>query len=123
MTGDLTGLIASLRRLGSTLIAIAQTRLELLSTEVGAERARLGSILLHGYVTIACLSVGILLATLVFVLVWWERNPVVAVAIPAFIFCAAGIWSLLRLRALLRQKPKVFAASIDELAKDRAALS
>lgn len=123
MSGELGGLIASLRRLGSTLVGIAQTRLELLSTEVEEERARLSAILLHGYVSIACLSVGILLATLVFVLVWWDRNPVVAVAIPAFIFCAAGIWSLLRLRAALRRKPKVFAASIDELAKDRATLS
>lgn len=123
MSGELSGLIASLRRVCSTLVAIAETRLELLSTEVEEERARLGSILLHGYVTIGCLSVGILLATLVFVLVWWDRNPVVAVAIPAFIFCTVGIWSLLHLRALLRQKPKVFAASIDELAKDRATLS
>ena len=123
MSGELGDLIASLRRMGSTLVGIAQTRLELLSTEVEEERARVSAILLHGYVTIACLSVGILLATLVFVLAWWDRNPVVAVAIPAFIFCAAGIWSLLRLRAVLRRKPKVFAASIDELAKDRATLS
>ncbi|MFS8086247.1 MAG: phage holin family protein [Acidobacteriota bacterium] len=123
MSGELSGLIASLRRMGSTLVGIAQTRLELLSTEVEEERARVSAILVHGYVTIACLSVGILLATLVFVLAWWDRNPVVAVAIPAFVFCAAGIWSLLRLRAVLRRKPKVFAASIDELAKDRATLS
>jgi len=122
MTGELSGLIASLRRVCSTLVGIAQTRLELLATEVEEERARVGFILVHGYVTIACLSVGILLATLAFVLAWWGRNPVVAVAIPAFIFGAAGIWSLLRLRALLRRKPRVFAASIEELAKDRAAL-
>ena len=123
MAGELSVLIASLRRAGSTLVAIAQTRLELLSTEVEEERTRLGGILLQGYLTVACLSVGILLATLVFVLLWWDRNPVVAVAIPAFLFCTAGIWSLLRLRALLRGKPRIFAASIDELAKDRAALS
>jgi uncharacterized membrane protein YqjE len=123
MTGEINGLIASLRRAGSTLVAIAQTRLELLSTEVEEERARLGSILLQGYVTIGCLSVGVLLATLAFVLAYWDQNPVVAVAVPALIFCAAGVWSLLRLRALLRQKPRLFAASIDELAKDRAALS
>lgn len=123
MTGELSGLIASLRRACSTLVAIAQTRLELFSTEVDEERARIGSILLHGYVAVACLSVGILLATLVFVLACWDRNPVVAVAVPAFVFCAAGIWSLVRLRALVRRKPKVFGASIDELDKDRAALS
>lgn len=123
MSGELSGLIASLRRLGSTLLAIAQTRLELLSAEAEEERARLGSLLLHGYVAIACLSVGILLATLAFVLVWWHRNPVVAVAVPAIFFCVAGIWSLLHLRTLLRQKPRLFAASIDELAKDRATLS
>ena len=123
MSGDLSALIASLRRVCSTLIAIAQTRFELLATEVEEERARLGLILLHGYLTVGCLSVGILLATLAFVLAWWERNPVVAVIIPAFVFCAAGAWSLVRLRALLRQKPRVFAASIDELTKDRAALS
>ena len=123
MTGELGGLIASLRRVGSTLAAIAQTRLELISTEVEEERTRIGLLLVHGDVTLGCLSIGILLATLAFVLAWWERNPVIAVAIPAAVFCAAGVWSLLRLRALLRRKPRAFAASIDELAKDRAALS
>jgi uncharacterized membrane protein YqjE len=123
MTGELGGLTASLRRVCSTVVAIAENRLALLSTEVEEERARLGSILLHGYLTMGCLSVGVLLATLAFVLAWWDRNPVVAVAIPASILCAVGLWSLLRLRALLRRKPRVFAASIEELAKDRAALS
>lgn len=123
MSGELSGLIASLRRVGLTLLAIAQTRLELLSVEAEEELARVGLMLLHGYVAIACLSVGILLATLAFVLAWWHHNPVVAVAIPAFVFCTAGVWSLLRLRTLLRQKSKLFAASIDELAKDRATLS
>ena len=122
MTGELNSLIASARRLCSTLVGIAQTRLELLSVEVEEELARAGSIVLHGYLTIAFLSVGILLATLAFVIAWWDRNPIVAAAVPAFIFCAAGIWSLLRLRVLLRRKSGAFAASIDELAKDRAAL-
>ena len=123
MPGELGHLIASLRRAAATLVAIAQTRLELLSTEVEEERARLAGILLQGYVTLGCLSVGILLLTLLFVLLLWDRNRIVAVAIPAFVFCAAGLRSLLRLRALLREKPRVFTASIDELAKDRAALS
>jgi uncharacterized membrane protein YqjE len=122
MAGQLNALIASVRRLCSTLVGIAQTRLELLSTEVAEELARAGSIALHGYLTIAFLSVGILLATLAFVVAWWDRNPIIAAAVPAFVFCAAGIWSLLRLRALLRRKSRMFSASIDELAKDRAAL-
>jgi len=122
MTGELHTLIASLRRLCSTLVGIAQIRLELLSTEVEEELARAGSIVLHGYLSVAFLSVGILLATLAFVVAWWDRNPVLAAAVPAFVFCAAGVWSLLRLRVLLRRKSSVFAASIDELAKDRAAL-
>lgn len=123
MAGELRDLIASLRRVASTLVAIAGTRLELFSTEFEEERTRLGLMLVHGYLIVACFSVGILLVTLAFVVTWWDRNPVVAVAIPAFLFCAAGLWSLLRLRALLRQKPRVFAATINELAKDRAALS
>jgi uncharacterized membrane protein YqjE len=120
---ELGTLLDSLRRAGSTLLAIGQTRLELLSTEVEEERARIGALLLHAYVTIGCLSIGILLAALAFVIAWWQRDPIIAVAVPAFVFCAGGIWSMLRLRALLREKPRVFAASIDELAKDRAALS
>jgi uncharacterized membrane protein YqjE len=123
MTGELRTLVGSLRRVATALVTIAQTRLELLSTEFDEERARLGSILVHGFVTIGCLSIGILLAALTFVIAWWDRNPVVAVAVPALLFCAAGAWSLARLRALVNQKPRVFAASIDELNKDREALS
>lgn len=123
MNGEPGGLSASLRRLGSTLIGIAQTRIELLSTELEEERARLTLVLLHAYLMLAFLSVGISLATLTFAILWWEKSPAVAVGVPAVIFCGAGIWSMLRVRTLLREKPKLFAATVDELAKDRAALS
>jgi uncharacterized membrane protein YqjE len=119
---EVGSLVESLRRAGSTLLAIGQTRLELISTEVEEERARLSALLLHAYLTIGCLSIGVLLAALVFVVAWWPRDPIVAVAVPAFLFCAGGVWSMVRMRTLLRAKPRLFAASIDELAKDRAAL-
>jgi len=116
------GLFASLKTLGATFAAILQNRLELLSTDIAEERARLGSILLLSLVALFCLGVGVLLLTLLVVVLFWDTHRLAALGGLTVLFLAAGGgvgWTALQ---RLRKKPRLFEASIAELAKDREQL-
>lgn len=113
------GLFASLKTLGSTFAAILQNRLELLSTDIAEERARLGSILLLSLVALFCLGVGVLLLTLLVVVLFWDTHRLAALSALTLLFLAAGGWVGWMALHRLRSKPRLFEASIAELAKDR----
>ena len=113
------GLFDSLKVLTATLIVIAHTRLELLSTELEEERVRLSSMLVWTLVALFCAGLGVVLATLFVVLVLWDTHRLLALGIPAILFIlgAALAWQVVRGKA--RAKPRLFAASLTELSKDR----
>jgi uncharacterized membrane protein YqjE len=113
------GLFGSLKTLGATLAAILQNRLELLSTDIAEERARLGSILLLSLVALFCLGVGVLLLTLLVVVLFWDTHRLAALGTLTVLFLAAGGWIGGLALQRLRKKPRLFEASIAELAKDR----
>lgn len=113
------GLFDSLKTLGATLAAILQNRLELLSTDLAEERARLGSILLLALVALFCLGVGVLLLTLLVVVLFWDTHRLAALGTLTALFLAAGAWIGWLARERLRSKPRLFEASIAELEKDR----
>lgn len=113
------GLFDSLKTLGATLAAILHNRLELLSTDLAEERVRLSSILLLALAALFCLGVGLLLLTLLIVVLFWDTHRLAALGTLTALFLAAGggIGWLARQRLL--NKPRLFEASIAELAKDR----
>lgn len=116
------GLFDSLRTLAATLIAIVQTRGELLSTELEEERIRLTSMLVWGFVTLFCAALGVIFLTLLLVLALWDEHRLLAVGIPAGVFIAAALLSYVALSARMRAKPRLFSASLAELQRDRARL-
>ena len=122
--GDQTahGLFNSLRTMAGTLLAVVQTRAELLSTELEEERIRLTSILAWGFVMLFCAGLGIVFATLLFVIALWDDHRLLAVGIPAaaFLLAAFAAWRIALGKA--QAKPRPFSASLAELSKDRARL-
>jgi uncharacterized membrane protein YqjE len=56
--GGSKGLLESLTMLAATLVAIAHTRLDLLSTDLEEERAHLFSLLVLALAALFCLGVG-----------------------------------------------------------------
>ena len=116
------GLFGSLKMLGATFAAILQTRLELLSTDIAEERSRLGSILLLALVALFCLGVGVLLLTLLIVVLFWDTHRLAALGTLTALFLAAGGGIGWLARQRLQSKPRLFEASIAELAKDREQL-
>lgn len=117
------GLLASLKTLTLTLVGVVQTRLELLSTDVAEERARLTAILISAMVALFCLGVGVLLLAILIVVLFWETHRILTLALLTAVFLAAGasLWAVTLHK--LRSKPRLFDASISELAKDREQLS
>jgi uncharacterized membrane protein YqjE len=122
-TPESEGLLASLKALTATLVGVVQTRLELLSTDVAEERARLTAILVSVMVALFCLGVGVVLLTTLIVVVFWDTHRLAALGglTALFLITGAGLWWLAMHK--LRTKPRLFDASISELAKDRDQLS
>lgn len=120
--GDGKGLLASLSTLVATLVAIVHTRLDLLSSDLEEERAHVLSLLVLSLSALFFLGIGVLLATLLVVVAFWDTYRLPVLAVLTGLFLAAGItaWRIALHKA--RTKPKLFAASMSELLKDRQQL-
>jgi uncharacterized membrane protein YqjE len=116
------GLLNSIRTLASTLIAIVHTRAELLSTELEEERIRLTSLLMWGFIALFSACLGVIFVTLLFMLALWDDHRMLAVGIPAALFLSVAAVSAGVSIGKAKAKPKLFSASLAELAKDREQL-
>lgn len=116
------GLAGSVRRLAGTALEVLQTRLALLSNEWEEERVRLGRALLLAYVAAMCFMTGAVLVSIFIALLFWEEHRLLAVAIPAVSFLLAAAWLWWRVTRLFAEKPRLFQASLAELARDRELL-
>jgi len=69
-----------------------------------------------------CLGVGVLLATLLLVVAFWDTHRLLVLGSLAGLFLVAGMaaWGFALHKA--RTKPRLFAASMSELLKDRQQL-
>ena len=117
--GGSKGLFESLTVLATTLVAIAHTRLDLLSTDLEEEREHLLSLLVLTLAALFCLGVGVVLATILLVAVFWDTHRLLVLGTLAGFFLAVGMaaWGFAMRKA--RTKPRLFAASLLELLKDR----
>lgn len=121
--GQRGGLFDSLKALASTLVATGQTRLELLSTEIEEERIRLGSMLLWTLAAMFCAALCIVLVTLGVVIIFWDTHRLLALGILAIIFLLGALLAGGIALGKAKAKPRLFAASINELSKDREHLT
>ena len=113
----------SVKVLLGTLLAIAHTRLELLSTEIEEQRAWLGSMMVWTLVALFCAGVGVVLATLFVVIALWDTHRLLALGVPAILFLVGSALAWLTVLGKARAKPRLFAASLAELSKDRKELT
>ena len=112
-------LLHSLQNLGGSFLAIVQTRLELLSTEIEEEWLRLAGFVLLALAALFCVSVAIVLAVVFVVAAFWDSYRLSAIVGlgAVFVLIAAVLWRMLVMR--YAAKPPLFAASLKELRKDR----
>lgn len=116
-------LLSSLKNLVATGASIAQTRLELISIDVQIARSKFLSLLVMVIFTLFFLFFGLIMLALLIVIYSWESNRMLALGLLTSGFLAVGcILALVVLRSL-KTMPKLFEATIAELAKDRQELA
>ncbi len=114
--------MASVKRLLSTLVSIASTRLELLANELQEERLRLTQMLLFALFALFCFGLGILLLTVFIVVLFWDDHRLAVVGALTVVFFALGLLMVLLLRSKTKAKSRLFSASLAELARDKGHL-
>jgi uncharacterized membrane protein YqjE len=117
-----SGLMASLKRLLSTLVSIVSTRLELLANELQEERLRLTQMLLYALFALFCFGLGILLLTVFIVVLFWDDHRLAVTGVLSVFFFALGLLMAMLLRSKARAKSRLFSASLAELFRDREQL-
>jgi len=116
-------LLSSLKNLVSTGVSIVQTRLELISTDVQIARTKFLSLLVMLIFTLFFLFFGLVMLALLIVIYSWEADRMMALSLLTSGFLAVGIILALVVIRSLKTMPKLFEATIAELAKDRQELS
>lgn len=116
------GLFNSIRRLLGTTLDLLQVRLELLGTEVESAKRKLVGGLLWAGLGLLTLVIGLLLVCAFIMILFWEDYRLVSTGLLALFFLMVGSLCLYQSRRRLRSPGGIFAASLEELARDRAAL-
>lgn len=116
-------LLSSLKHLVSTGASIAQTRLELISTDVQIARAKFLSLLVMIVFTLFFLFFGLVMLALLIVIYSWETDRILALTLLTCSFLSVGIILALVVLRSLKTMPKLFEATISELSKDRQELA
>ena len=116
-------LLSSIKNLVTTGASIAQTRLELISLDVQVARTQFISLLVMIVSALFFLFFGLVMLALLIVIYSWESDRMMALGLLTSAFLLIGLILALLIMQSLRTMPKLFEASIAELAKDREALS
>lgn len=121
--GNSTGLLDSLTLFAGSLVAIAHTRLNLISVELEEGLGHFLSQLVVTLVVLFFLGIGVVLATMLIVFAFWDSHRLLALGALAGFFLVLGIAVWASALRTAKAKPKLFAASLSELSKDRQLLN
>lgn len=117
------GLLSSLRGLLMSGLALAETRLAILSNELEEQKLRLVQGLVMALAGLFVLSVGLVLFVGLVLLLFWDGYRLPALAALTLGFLGAGAWLLVSARRRLRSDGGPFGATLAELRADRAAVA
>jgi uncharacterized membrane protein YqjE len=116
------GLLDSVKTLARSLLALGQTRLEILGSELEEQRALFLREVLLAVIAAFFLGLGVVFTALFFVLVVpleYRPHVIGLFALVFFVACAAVFAAL---RAVRSDRPRTFSTTIQELGKDRESL-
>lgn len=116
------GLLDSIKSLARSLLALGQTRLEIIGSEIEEQRALFLREVLLAVIAAFCLGLGLVFAALFFVLMTPLEYRAHVIGLFALVFFASCGMLFVLLRNSRRDRPRAFAATIQELGKDRESL-
>ncbi len=112
----------SIARLGASLIETIHTRLELASVEIEEEFGRYGSYFIWSLLGLFCGVVTILLLILLVLILFWDSHRELALLALISLFGLATLAIVIYLKTMIKNKPRLLAATLDELQSDLQAL-
>ena len=115
-------MLGPVRDLARTLLSFALTRTRLAATELEEQALRLIEILIWLTVALFFLGVALVFVAILVVLLFWDSNRVLAAGLLAALFVSIGTGAALFARLRLRERPKLLAATLAELDRDRDSL-
>jgi uncharacterized membrane protein YqjE len=123
VTRRTSSLLAASQRLLATSVEILHTRIEIVTTELEEAGASARQLAVHALVALLFLAVGLLLATLFVVVLFWETQRLAVLGGFAFLYLGIGTGAVLLVRRRLRNRPRLFSTTLSELDKDRESLT
>ena len=116
-------LFSAIKNLVSTGASIAQTRLELISVDIQIARRKFINQLVLIAIALFFLFLGLTMLAIFIVIFSWGPNRMLALGLLTGCSLLIGLIMTLLAVQSLRTMPKLFETSIEELTKDREALS
>ncbi len=117
--GTASGLFKSLNNFASTLVNVAHTRLQLLTTELQEEVQRAAELVVWAFVSLFAALLAVFLGALTVIFYFWDTHRLLAALITTGVFVGLSICAALVLTAKLRGRPPLLDDTLAELAKDR----
>jgi uncharacterized membrane protein YqjE len=120
--GPAGNLLRSLVRLGGSLLAAAETRFDLLATELNEDVTRGVRLLAFALAALFTGLLGALMAGATVIIMFWDTHRVAAALAVTAAFLVAAVACAAAFRRRLREKPRLLDATRSELQKDVAAI-
>lgn len=113
-----SGLAASAKRVGHSLLGLVRTRVELFAVELQEEKLRALNLLLWAAVAVALVMTAVLFTLGTIALFLWQRAGFAGLAglVAGVLLAAAGV--VIYLRRTIQRGPAPFAATTAEFQKD-----
>lgn len=108
----------SVARLAASLLAIAQTRVELAATEVEEETLRYFSYLILSLAALFCLGIAVVLGVLLLIVLYWDSHRIGILSTLIVLFGIASAAIGLHVRRKYLFKPKLLGHTLTELSRD-----
>jgi uncharacterized membrane protein YqjE len=116
------GFLASFRRVGSSLLALLQNRVQLFAVELQEEKLRAVRLLVWLTAALTLGIAGILVAVGVLGILLWEHAGYAGVSGLAVALLGGAALLLWLLRRRILREPDPFATTVSEIGKDLACL-
>ena len=123
VTRRTSSLLAASQRLLATFVEILHTRIEIVTTELEEAGADTRQLAIHALVALFFIAMGLLLATLFVVVLFWETRRLAVLGGFALLYLGIGAGTALLVRRRLKNRPRLFSTTLSELDKDRRSLT
>lgn len=120
--GPATTLLHSVVRLAGSVLAAAETRVDLFATELKEDGERGLRLLAWAIAALMTGIFGVLLAGITVIILFWDTHRMAAAVGVTAVFLATALACGLVVRRHLRERPRLLDATRSELHKDVAAL-